>query len=159
MSEAPDRDAFRRVMSGYPTGVTIVTANGADGPSGMTANAVASLSLDPLMMLVCFDRTARTLESVRHAGHFGINVLAVGQEELASTFASKLDTLAKWEGTAWTERGGSPAFDGTAAYIACRLGDLVEGGDHLIAMGEVLEVAERDAVPLLWYRGSYRSPD
>src|SRR3954470_20418919 len=84
----PDR--FRAVMGRFPTGVTIVTAIGPEGPVGMTANAVTSLSLDPLLLLVCFDNGARTLPVVRGSGRFGVNVLSTGQEELARRFAGKL---------------------------------------------------------------------
>src|ERR671933_761084 len=80
---------FRAVMGRLVTGVTVVTAAGPDGPVGMTANAVCSLSLDPLLLLVCFDRAARTLPVVAEQGRFGVNVLALGQEELAHRFASK----------------------------------------------------------------------
>ena len=80
---------FRDVMGHFATGVTVVTASDDDGPVGMTANAVASLSLDPLLALVCFANGARTLRVVREQRRFGVNVLAKGQEELARLFASK----------------------------------------------------------------------
>ena len=84
----PDR--FRSVMSNLPTGVTVVTVGTPEGPVGMTANAVTSLSLEPPLMLVCFDNTARTLPAVRATGHFGINVLAAGQDDLARLFTHRL---------------------------------------------------------------------
>ncbi len=76
-------------MGHFATGVTVVTANGPSGPVGMTANAVCSLSLDPLLLLVCFANGARTLRVVRETERFGVNVLAAGQQELARLFASK----------------------------------------------------------------------
>src|SRR5919202_990684 len=90
----PDR--FRAVMGRFPTGVTVVTAMGPEGPAGMTANAVTSLSLDPLLLLVCFDRAARTLAVVRQTERFGVNVLAHGQQELARLFASKTPETEKF---------------------------------------------------------------
>ena len=85
----PER--FRAVMGHFATGVAVVTVDAPGGPQGMTANAVASLSLDPVLVLVCFDNGARTLPEVERGGRFGVNVLAAGQEHLARRFASKDD--------------------------------------------------------------------
>src|SRR3712207_6062742 len=84
----PER--FRAVMGHFATGVAVVTATGPEGPVGMTANAVCSLSLDPVLLLVCFANGARTLRVVRETEVFGVNVLAAGQEAIARRFASKL---------------------------------------------------------------------
>jgi flavin reductase (DIM6/NTAB) family NADH-FMN oxidoreductase RutF len=73
-----DADRFRSVMGHFATGVTVVTASAPDGPVGLTANAVASLSLDPLLLLVAFDNEARTLPVIRETGRFGVNVLHAG---------------------------------------------------------------------------------
>src|SRR3954470_21081547 len=106
----PDR--FRTVMGRFPTGVTVVTAMGPEGPVGMTANAVASLSLDPLLLLVCFDHGARTLRVVREAGRFGVNVLARGQEERARRFAGKLPEAEKFAGVPFSLDDGVPVLEG-----------------------------------------------
>lgn len=147
---------FRRSLSAYPTGVTVVTATGPNGPSGATANAVTSLSLDPPMMLACLDRGSRTLTSVRASGHFGVNALAAGQEELALRFAGKHPEAEKWDGVEWAEQHGSPRLDGALMWIACELRDLIDGGDHLIVTGTVLEADCREAMPLIFHRGAYR---
>ena len=93
------------------TGVSVVTSFGREGPSGMTANAVTSLSLEPPLMLVCFDRTARTLGAVEHSGRIGIHFLAHDQEQVAARFASKLPEAEKFEGLGWSDRGGSTLSD------------------------------------------------
>ncbi|MDQ2699920.1 MAG: flavin reductase family protein, partial [Actinomycetota bacterium] len=69
--------------------MTVVTAFAPEGPAGATASAVCSLSLDPMMMLVCLDRGSRTLSAVREAGKFGINVLGLDQRNAAEVFATK----------------------------------------------------------------------
>src|SRR5881396_3548431 len=97
-------EQFRAALGAYPTGVTVVTAIGPNGPSGATANAVTSLSLDPPMMLACLDRASRTLNSVREQGRFGVNALAAGQEELARRFSAKDPEPAKWEDVGWSEQ-------------------------------------------------------
>ena len=147
---------FRAALAAYATGVTVVTAIGPNGPSGATANAVTSLSLDPPMMLACLDRGSRTLTSVRAQGRFGVNALAAGQAELARRFSGKDPEPAKWREVEWSERQGLPRLDGALMWVACELRDLIDGGDHLILTGNVLEADSRDGQPLLFHRGDYR---
>jgi flavin reductase (DIM6/NTAB) family NADH-FMN oxidoreductase RutF len=144
-------------MSAVPTGVTVVTATGEEGPSGMTANAVVSLSAAPPMMLACLDKEARTLTSVRGSGLFLINVLAEGQEDLARRFATKDPEDAKWEGVPWAEDEGVPRIAGCVAWIRCELKDLIDGGDHLIVTGMVDHTETSDKEPLIFHRGGYTS--
>src|SRR5919106_6028667 len=101
MAVSPEE--FRAALSAHATGVTVVTAIGPNGPSGLTANSVTSLSLEPPMMLACLDRGSRTLASVRAAGRFGVNALAAGQEELARRFGAKDPEPRKWEGVEWED--------------------------------------------------------
>ena len=153
---APSTDEFRRVMSLVPTAVTIVTARGPAGPAGATANAVASLSLEPPLMLACLDRGSRTLDAVREAGAFGISVLSAGQESLAREFATKAPHSEKFRDVSHAERSGVPMIDGAVAWIVCRLRDLHDGGDHELAIGEVLEAGASDGEPLVFHAGEYR---
>ena len=149
-------DEFRAALTAYATGVTVVTAIGPNGPSGATANAVTSLSLDPPMMLACLDRGSRTLTSVRAQGLFGVNALAAGQEDLARRFSGKDPESAKWGEVEWTESQGLPRIAGALVWVACELRDLIDGGDHLILTGNVLEVDAVEGQPLLFHRGDYR---
>jgi 3-hydroxy-9,10-secoandrosta-1,3,5(10)-triene-9,17-dione monooxygenase reductase component len=153
---APER--FRSVMGNFATGVTVVTATSPEGPVGMTANAVCSLSLDPLLLLVCFDRTARTLAVVRETERFGVNVLDAGQERLARLFASKAPEQAKFAEVPHTVEHGIPVIEGALAWVGCRLERLVPGGDHTIGIGavEAAEAARGEQRPLLWFRGEFR---
>src|SRR3954471_17956853 len=100
---APDPDAFRAAMSGLPTGVTIVTASGPEGPAGATANAVCSLSIEPMMMLACLDRGSPPRLPLKAAYSFGISVLHSGQEPIARAFATRAPVAEKWSGVAWSE--------------------------------------------------------
>ena len=152
----PDPDAFRAAMSGLPTGVTIVTANGGDGPAGATANAVSSLSIEPMMMLACLDRGSRTLLAVQAADSFGISVLHAGQEPIARAFATKAPVAEKWAGVAWSERDGLPAIDDALIWIACDLRDVISAGDHVIVTGEVRALEAREGDPLVFHGGEYR---
>jgi flavin reductase (DIM6/NTAB) family NADH-FMN oxidoreductase RutF len=152
-----DPRAFRDVCSRFATGVCVVTSTGPDGPAGMTANAVTSLSLDPPLMIVCFDRTARTLGAVEHSRRLAIQFLAHDQEELAARFASKLPEDEKFDGVAWSDRGGAPALEGCVAGIGCELRELLPGGDHLIGVAEVVDLWTSGGDPLVFYRGDYWS--
>jgi flavin reductase (DIM6/NTAB) family NADH-FMN oxidoreductase RutF len=154
MAVSPEE--FRAALSTYATGVTVVTAIGPGGPSGATANAVTSLSLDPPMMLACLDRGSRTLTSVRAQGRFGVNALAAGQADLARRFSAKDPEPEKWDSVEWSEREGLPRLDGSLVWVACELRDLIDGGDHLILTGNVIEAEAEDGQPLLFHRGDYR---
>ena len=149
----PDR--FRDVMGRFATGVTVVTVATPEGPLGMTANAVCSLSLDPVLLLVCFDNAARTLPVVAEGERFGVNVLAKGQEHLARLFASKTPEHEKFAEVPHSVHDGIPVIEGVLAWVGCTLQQLIPGGDHTIGIGAV-EAAETGAGdPLLWFRGSY----
>src|SRR5258708_15798923 len=121
----------------------------------MTANALCSLSLDPPLALVCFQEGARTLPIVRDAGRFGVNVLAADQEHLAGVFASKVPEEEKLESVEHTTVAGVPIISGTIAWAVCDLRELVAGGDHQIAIGEVIALGRGEGEALLWYRGGY----
>ncbi len=159
MRTADPARAFRDTIGRFSTGVTIVTAIGADGPAGMTTNAIASLSLDPLLLIVCFEMRSRTLEVVRTTRRFAVNVLRAGDEELAAVFASKRVGPAKFEALTehgWSEVHGVPVLDRALAWIACELRELRPGGDHEIGIGEVVATgAAQDGDPLVFYRGAY----
>jgi flavin reductase (DIM6/NTAB) family NADH-FMN oxidoreductase RutF len=154
MAVSPDE--FRDALSAFATGVTVVTAVGPQGPSGATANAVTSLSLDPPMMLACLDRGSRTLTSVRAQGRFGVNALAAGQADLARRFAGKNPEDEKWADVEWSESEQLPRLDGALLWVACELRDLIDGGDHLILTGNVIEADASDGQPLLFHRSDYR---
>lgn len=143
-------------MALVPTPVTVVTAPGRPAPAGATANAVASLSLEPPLMLVCLDRGSRTLAAVRRAGAFAVNVLGAGGERHARGFASTAPHAEKWEGVAHGERRGLPILDEAIVWTACELRDLLDGGDHVIVTGTVLELGAREGAPLLFHAGAYR---
>jgi 3-hydroxy-9,10-secoandrosta-1,3,5(10)-triene-9,17-dione monooxygenase reductase component len=152
----PDPTAFRAAMGLLPTGVTIVTATGPEGPAGATANAVSSLSIEPMLMLACLDRGSRTLLAVQAANRFGISVLHAGQEEVARRFATKAPVPEKWEGVAWSEREGVPAVEDALVFAACELRDVIAGGDHVIVTGEVTALGAAAGDPLVFHNGEYR---
>jgi flavin reductase (DIM6/NTAB) family NADH-FMN oxidoreductase RutF len=146
---------YRDTIGHFATGVTVVTTAGSDGPAGMTTTAVASLSLDPLLLLACFDRGSRTLAVVRESRRFAVNVLRAGDEDLAAVFASKRVAREKFEAVTHTEAHGVPVLDNALAWIACELRELVPGGDHVIGIGDVVGMSSAHGDPLIWFRGRY----
>jgi 3-hydroxy-9,10-secoandrosta-1,3,5(10)-triene-9,17-dione monooxygenase reductase component len=150
-----DEELFREVFGRFATGVAVVTSTGPTGSGGMTANAVCSLSLDPLLALVCFDNDARTLPIVREAGRFAVNVLASHQEDLAGVFASKLPESEKLDAVEHRLEAGLPVIEGSLAWATCDVRELLPGGDHTIAIGQVTAMGLGQGAPLLWYGGRY----
>ena len=149
-------EALRGAMTRFPTGVTVITAIGPAGPAGATVNAVASLSLEPPMMLAALDLGSRTLIAVEHARSFGINVLAGDQAGVARRFSTKDPHPEKWDGVLWAERAGAPRINGSMLWIGCELRDVQPGGDHAIVTGLVTEIEAGGRAPLVFFGGEYR---
>lgn len=148
---------YRRAIGRWATGVAVVTCSGPEGPAGLTTNAVSSVSLEPLLLLVCFDNASRTLDAVRGAGRFAVNVLPAGQQELATVFASKRLQAEKFEAVTHRIEHDVPVLDDALAWIACDVHELHPAGDHTIAIGAVTHVwsDEDEPEPLLFYRGAF----
>ena len=153
---APTPDRFRSALASLPTGVTIVATHGEDGPAGATANAVSSLSIEPMLMLACLDRGSRTLLAVQAADRFSVSVLHDGQEGVARSFATKAPPADKWAGVAWRERAGLPAIDDALLWVACDLQDVIAAGDHVILTGAVTDLTTATGTPLVFHAGEYR---
>ncbi len=150
-------DEFRAVMRRFPTGVTIVTTVGTDGkPKGFTANAVASVSLEPPMVLVCVSRQARSHPMIAQAAKFCVNILALEQKDWAVRFAARdrddpFGDLAHHAGIT-----GSPVIDDALAYLDCELAEEHTAGTHTIFLGNVVAAGYRDGAPLGYFNAGYR---
>jgi flavin reductase len=151
---------FRRAMGCFATGVTIITVDVDGEVHGMTANAVASVSLDPLLLLVCVDHSARTHAHLHAKKRFGINILEEHQRVVSEYYARPVyvHEHAEEEAGARCDRTvqGTPMLHGALAYLECRLQSTHEAGDHTIFIAEVEDVAVREGEPLLFFRGKYR---
>jgi 3-hydroxy-9,10-secoandrosta-1,3,5(10)-triene-9,17-dione monooxygenase reductase component len=108
-------------------------------------------------MLVCMDHRSRTLGALRSAGRFAVNVLSAAGEADARTFATPAPHAEKWEGVPATERAGVPVLDDSLVWVVCELRDLLDGGDHTIVTGTVVELGTGDGEPLLYIDGEYRT--
>lgn len=148
----PD-DRFLAAMGAVAAPVTVVTTMAGDLPHGTTVSAFASLSRRPPMVLVALGRDSSLLSRLVRHGRFGVNVLAHDQAALATTFASPVPD--RFAGVDWTLRDGLPCLTGATAWVACELDHLVEGGDHLIALGSVIDAADHGVAPLVYHRRSF----
>lgn len=151
---AGDREPFRDAIGRFATGVTVVSTAVGDDWYGMTVSAVASLCLDPPMLVVCLNQNAQTHRRVLEAGAFGVSVLREQDTRIAARFAGrqsgKFDDLAVDVGAT-----GCPVLRHAVAQFDCRVWRSVTGGTHRVFLAEVLSShATRDA-PLAYFRGTY----
>ena len=150
-----DRETFAEIMASFPSGVAIVTTlDEAGEPKGLTTSAVASVSAEPPLLLVCVDFTSRTLPALRAGGRFLVNFMRAGTAELCRLFASKAED--KFAAVAWrpTESGMPLLREDAIAWAECVTVQEVEAGDHIVLVGQV-EAGEPPAAgeqPLVYYR-------
>lgn len=157
--QEPERWRLRDLMARFATGVTVVAARHGPLLAGMTANAIASISVDPPLMMASVARRAETHGAIIGSHAFAISVLAADQRALAECFAQPT-TAVKLTGfcdAPWHEaESGSPILEGALAYFDCRLVNRYDGGDHTIFLGEIVAAGYReDAEPLLWYASGF----
>ncbi len=153
-----DQRLYRDVVGRFATGVTVVTFQTEDVTRGMTANAVTSLSLDPTLLLVCVDKRGTVHSQLRDAEAFAVNILAEDQVDISKTFSRR-----GVEGMAGVPyrlgATGSPIIDGVLAWFECAVHERLDGGDHTIYVGRVVDLAlpRPEAEPLLFFGGAYHS--
>lgn len=147
---SPLQSTFRTAMASVCTPVSIVTTIELFGqPYGATVSAFTSLSMSPPMVLVSLDASSSLLGMVERTGAFGLNVLASDQADLARRFATK--GPGRFTGIRWSGEHGSARLAGVAAWVACRVSDIIEGGDHKILLGKVLDVDTTAHEPLTYH--------
>lgn len=147
---------LRAALGRFATGVTIITCRGEDGPrAGLTANSFAGLSLDPPLVLWSLRRASPSLATFMQAAHFAVNVLTENQLALARRFAAAVPD--KFARGGWSEGlGGAPVLAGSAAVFECERRAVHEGGDHVLFIGQVMQVQQRPLAPLIYQAGHYR---
>jgi len=150
-----DSLAQRRILGHFATGVTVVAARLDGDIQGMTANAVASLSLHPPLVLVAVDKTASMHAALTGSRHFALNILSDSQEQLSRRFAMRGPKEVN-DVTWLTASSGAPILADALAWVDCRLAEILPGGDHDIFIGEILAGDCREGLPLLYFCGKYR---
>jgi flavin reductase len=158
----PAASAFRQAMGSFPTGVTVVTVATGDGSMyGVTVNSFSSVSLDPMLVLVCLNENSRGIGPIERAGAFAVNVLSAAQRDVARWFADRhrpggslmFDGMPFEPGVT-----GCPVLFGATASFECRLRQSHPAGDHLIVLGEVVALVHRPELePLIFHQGAYKA--
>ena len=154
--------AFRQAMGSFATGVTVVTVASGDGNMhGMTVNSFSSVSLDPMLVLICLDETSRGAGLIERTGAFAVNVLSAGQQDLSSRFADRHRPAgpAMFDGVLFEPGAtGCPVLADATASFDCLLRQTHHAGDHLIVLGEVVALVHRpQQEPLIFHSGMYKS--
>jgi 3-hydroxy-9,10-secoandrosta-1,3,5(10)-triene-9,17-dione monooxygenase reductase component len=148
-------DDFRRVLSHFATGVTIITTCDSDQkPTGLTVSAFASLSLDPPLVLACVDHKSQSYPALRENGRFAVNVLTTAQQDISRRFATT--RMDKFDGVPYRVGAlGSPLIEGALAHLECVTVVAHVEGDHTVFVGRVEDGAAGVGEPLLYFRGKY----
>jgi flavin reductase (DIM6/NTAB) family NADH-FMN oxidoreductase RutF len=157
MAISPER--FRKTLSKFATGVTIITLKNRDGVHGLTVNAFSAVSLEPPLVLICIQKDGASHSFLSQAEHFVVNILAEDQKDLADRFASsRFSSEERFQGLrCGATKQGIPILHNTLGYLECRVVNEVDAGDHTVFFGEV-EQAEtyQGNGPLLFYDSQYR---
>jgi flavin reductase (DIM6/NTAB) family NADH-FMN oxidoreductase RutF len=154
MTTVTPRD-FRFALGQYATGVAVITALEEDRPIGLTVNSFASVSLDPPLVLWCIDKGSPLCAAFSNADHYAVHVLEESQQSVSRLFAD--DSADKFAGLD-VRRGihGLPLLDTHIALLQCEVVNRHEAGDHLILIGEVLDIQHQQGDPMLFFSGDYR---
>lgn len=153
-----DQREFRRCLGQYATGVAVITAAHGNQVAGMAVNSFAAVSLDPPLVLWSIRRQSRSLPVFTAAKRYAVNVLAADQVSVAQAFGS--GAADRFDRVSWRPgRGGAPLLDGVLAQLECRTVAELDGGDHLILLGEVERFARFEGDPLVFAQGKYAVTD
>lgn len=152
-----DQRAYRRAMGAFATGVTVIGTEVEGQFHGMTANAITSVSLDPLLLLVCVGKDTHCANQIQQSGGFSVNILSQDQADLSSYFANMWASDAPPPTFTFESWPGGPRLADCAAALGCALHATYDGGDHWIIVGRVVALYQNESPtePLLYYRGHY----
>ncbi len=156
----PSPFEFRKALGHFTTGVTVITVEREPGKiHGMTANSFTSVSLDPMLILVCVDKSAKMLHLLEKKKRFGISILKAGQEAISEYFAKREHSVEAEQRLGIHFRptpSGASVIDGTLLQMSCNVIASHIAGDHTIFVGEVEDAEVHEGEPLLYFRGEYR---
>ncbi len=153
-----DTRSYRDLVGRFATGVTVITVNDGGIYRAMTANSFTSVSLDPLLILVCVMRDGSIHDPIHEAGSFAVNILAADQRPLAQLFARRGELDGPMGGQPFHVRGtGAPLLEGVLGWFECELWREYDGGDHTIFVGRVVDMdfARPEGTPLMFFGGKY----
>nr|WP_321979968.1 flavin reductase family protein [uncultured Cohaesibacter sp.] len=148
---------FRKALGRFATGIAIVTTmDDRDAPMGLTVNSFNSVSLDPPLVLWSLDKSSNQMDAFCNSGFYGVSILAHDQQMASNLFAAMAED--RFEKVQWSAgQTGAPLIDGALARIDCKTEQIIEGGDHVILLGRVVDIAVSEGDPLVYYGGGYRA--
>lgn len=146
-------DRFRDLMAAVCAPVTVVTTTTPEGPHGATVSSFASLSLDPPLVSVAFDNNSSMLARILSSNRFGVNLLSNGQQDIATTFASRSED--RFAGVRWHLEHDLPRLDGAAGWVECDLDRAVQAGDHTLLFGLVVATSRIETAPLIYVHRTF----
>jgi flavin reductase (DIM6/NTAB) family NADH-FMN oxidoreductase RutF len=155
------QNGLKQAMRVYPQGVTVATANGPEGPTGLTVSSFTSVSLNPPLILISIAKGSAIHDLFREAKAYAVNFLADDQASVSDRFAGKTNAKDRFEGLGFTKGvTGSPIIEGVRVAIECRAWQVYEGGDHSILVGEVVSAKTFNSKrPLVYYSQRYTTTE
>ena len=146
---------LRQALGSFPTGVTVVSCLDKNkNPLGFTANSFTSVSLDPQLISICIDKESFNIDSFSITKHFAVSVLSEDQQSISTTFATPNED--RFQNVEWrTEDTGSPIIGNAVAWFDCNTRQVIDAGDHLILIGEIIAFDSSPKTPLMYLRGNY----
>jgi flavin reductase (DIM6/NTAB) family NADH-FMN oxidoreductase RutF len=146
---------LRQALGSFPTGVTVVSCLDKNkNPLGFTANSFTSVSLDPKLISICIDKESFNIDSFSITKHFAVSVLSENQQSISTIFATPHED--RFKNIDWsTEETGSPIISGAVAWFDCNTQQVVDAGDHLILIGNIIAFDSTPKTPLMYLRGNY----
>jgi 3-hydroxy-9,10-secoandrosta-1,3,5(10)-triene-9,17-dione monooxygenase reductase component len=152
-----DERVFRNVLGHFCTGVTVITSVDETGPLGFAAQSFHALSLDPPLISLSPAKSSTTWPKIRATGQFCVNILSEAQQDVSRRFA--VSGGDKFGGLDWSLSGRQlPLIARSLGHVECKIDAEYDGGDHVIVIGRVLNLAIADDVsPLVFYRGLYHN--
>ncbi|WP_253858158.1 flavin reductase family protein [Prauserella alba] len=149
-----DPTTMRQTMGRFATGVAVITTEADGEPHGMTMNSLTSVSLDPPLLLVCFNHGARSADAVTDSGRFVVNLLSQRQQPIAMRFAKRGEDHFGGLGLEYGDHR-VPVVPNALAHLDCDVDRIVEAGDHTVVFGRVTDVCAREGEPLGFYQGRF----
>jgi flavin reductase (DIM6/NTAB) family NADH-FMN oxidoreductase RutF len=150
------QENFKKTLGQFVTGVSVITTLDQDAqPVGITINSLTSLSLEPALILFCIKKESHLIDIIKHHQAFALNILTLDQSDISNMFA--LNATNKWEKTPFSyHENGLPILDDTQATITCSVYQMLDGGDHMIIIGQVSDLAYNTSKsPLVYFQGQY----
>ena len=146
---------LRQALGSFPTGVTVVSCLDKNkNPLGFTANSFTSVSLDPQLISICIDKESFNIDSFSITKHFAVSVLSEDQQSISTTFATPNED--RFQNVEWrTEDTGTPIIENAVAWFDCNTRQVIDAGDHLILIGEIIAFDSSPKTPLMYLRGNY----